>query len=66
VRQPRFIGSAQVSALGLGGASWSFADYAPWVEATPHPVDDDLAGRRAVFAMKVPANGQERKRQALL
>jgi aryl-alcohol dehydrogenase-like predicted oxidoreductase len=43
VAEPHFIGSTQVSALGLGGASWSFADYAPWVAATPHPVDDDMA-----------------------
>jgi aryl-alcohol dehydrogenase-like predicted oxidoreductase len=43
--QARFIGNIEVSAVGLGGASWSFADYDPWVEATPHPVDDDLAIR---------------------
>jgi aryl-alcohol dehydrogenase-like predicted oxidoreductase len=43
VAEPRFIGNTQVSALGLGGASWSFADYAPWVAATPHPVDDEMA-----------------------
>ena len=43
--QLRFVGRRQVSAVALGGASWSFADYARWLEATPHPVDDDLAIR---------------------
>jgi hypothetical protein len=40
-----FVGRRQLSAVALGGASWSFADYARWLEATPHPVDDDLAIR---------------------
>ena len=43
--QLRFVGRRQVSAVALGGASWSFEDYARWLEATPHPVDDDLAIR---------------------
>lgn len=49
--QPRFVGSGKVSAVGLGGASWSFGDYAPWVEATPHPVDDELASRTIYAAL---------------